>query len=117
MLDEFGETYLISRGIKPDFAREQGLEETPRNPDIIRDRLNFGYNAEAFSGVRSLLWFPVGHTNYVARINGSYRDSAGEEVRFLFSKNGRRATWIPPPVSAVAKDPDKPLIFTESYFK
>jgi Domain of unknown function (DUF3854)/Protein of unknown function (DUF3631) len=117
MLEEFGIDYLTKRGITPQFAQEQGVDETPPTPEIIKDRLNFRPNGQAFAEVRSLLWFPVGVANYVARINGSYRDIEGNEVRFLFSKNGRRVPWVPQVVLDVAKDVGKPLIFTESYFR
>ena len=97
MLEQFGVDYLTNRGITPEFALSHGLDETAPTSELINGRFNFRYNgdqvAKAFAEVRSLLWFPVtrtdGFVNYVARVNGLYRDTEGKDVRFLFTKSGR----------------------------
>src|SRR5438128_1772721 len=104
-LGEFGVRYVEDRGIGSSVALEHGLDETAPEPDIIKARLAFRSSPEQirekFCQVNSMVWFPVprpeGLVNYVARINGIYRDGEGKEVRFLFSQNGRRVPWIPDP--------------------
>jgi hypothetical protein len=101
------------------------LDETAPLPELINERLNFRSNPDqvrtSFANVESLLWFPLfrsdGFVNYIARVNGIYRNGQGEEVRFLFTKSGRRVPWIPPATLAVAREVDQPLIFTEGFFK
>ena len=124
-LGEFGHTYVEERGIGSELALACGLDETEPTPEIVKERFNFQSGpallAKSFVDVKSLLCFPLfrgdGIVSYVARVNGIYRNSDGEEVRFLYTKGGRRMPWIPEPTAAVAKDPDKPIIFTESFFK
>jgi hypothetical protein len=125
MLSEFGLDYVTRRGIDSTFALANGIDETVPDPELIRSRFNFNYGPDqvrkAFAEVKSLLWFPLfradGFVNYVARVNGIYRNQEGEEVRFLFTKSGRRAPWIPLATLDVAKQAEKPIIFTESFFK
>ena len=124
-LMEFGVDYLTRRGIAPEFGIRYGIDETLPTPDIVNERFRFRTGpalvAKSFAEVNSLLWFPIhqfdGYTNYVARINGLYRNQEGEELRFIYTKSGRRIPWIPPIVADVAKDVSKSLIFTESFFK
>jgi hypothetical protein len=124
-IQEFGSKYVTDRGTAPEFALAQGLEETAPSAEIVNSRLNFRLSAEQvrkfFACVISLLWFPLprpeGLVNYVARVNGIYRNGEGEEVRFLFTKGARRTPWIPGATAEVAKAVDAPIIFTESYFK
>jgi hypothetical protein len=125
MLREWGVTYVEARAISAAVAHEYGIDETGPDPELINTRLNFRSSHEqirkAFAEVKSLVWFPLfrsdGVSSYVARVNGIYRDQEGIEVKFLYSKSGRRVPWIPAPTMAVAKDVDKPLILTEGYFK
>jgi hypothetical protein len=122
---DFGINYLTQRGIPAEFALEHKLDETGPEPQIIKERFGFRSSEEqivrAFAQVKSLLWFPLfrgdGNTSYVARVNGVYRNQQGEEVRFLYTKSGRRVPWIPALTLAFAKDVSQPLIFGESYFR
>jgi hypothetical protein len=125
MLGEFGVDYVTKRAITPEFALLHGLDETVPSPEVINERFKFRSGpalvAKLFADVKSLVCFPIfrkdGYTNYVARVNGVYRNQEGEELRFIYTKFGRRMPWIPGVVLDAAKDVTKPLIFAEGFFK
>ena len=125
LLQEFGNEYVTKRGIPPEFALIHGIDETKPQPDIIRARLRWASDdsqiEKAFEGVASLLWFPLPNGNeevlYNARVNGTLINQEGKPQRFLSTKGGRHASWIPGPTRAVSDDPSVPIIIIEGPFK
>lgn len=125
MITEWGNRYLIDRGVPLNYAAGLGVDETLPRPEIVRTRLRWKSDdsqiASTFANVASLLWFPLpdgnGEVFYNARVNGSYINQQGELQRFLFTKGGRNTVWIPKPTRDVAGDPSAPLIVIEGPFK
>ena len=102
--------------MSPEFAIIHGMDEIGPELGILNKRLGFGFGPEQLAQIISLVWFPGSNGSYLARVNGSLRNKDGEFQRYLFSKNGGHAPWIPSETLETVKG-SEPVIFTESFLK